>query len=88
MKYYDEGKMRGIREALEKDIMKWPGVARKQMMGCLCYFRGKKFFALLVTKGIVIAKLTEDDRTNLSGQVELKLFEMSEEQPALGSGSL
>ena len=53
MKYYDEDKMREIRDALEKEIMRWPGVTAKQMMGCLCYFRGKKFFTFLVTKAIV-----------------------------------
>ncbi len=47
------------------------------MMGCLCYFRGRKFFAFLVTGAIVLTKLSEEVRTELSGTVSAKPFEMS-----------
>lgn len=77
MKYYDEDKMREIREALEKEIMRWPRVTAKQMMGCLCYFRGRKFFAFLVTKGIVITKLSQNGRATLLEQMHGKAFEMA-----------
>jgi len=77
MKYYDEKKMRDVRETLEAKIMKWPGVVRKEMMGCLCYFRGKKFFAFLVTNGIVITKLAKEDQSKLSERVHSKPFEMA-----------
>ncbi len=76
MKYYDEKQMSQIRKALEDEIMKWPNVTSKEMMGCLCYFRGKKFFAWLVTNGIVLTKLSEDDRTKVRVQVETEPFEM------------
>lgn len=77
MKYYDENRMRGVRTALEADVLEWPGVASKEMMGCLCYFRGKKFFAFLITDGIVLTKLAKDDRSKLSGRPGAKPFEMS-----------
>lgn len=77
MKYYDEEKMRDARETLEAKIMNWPGVACKEMMGCLCYFRGKKFFAFLITNEIVITKLAKDDRTKLSERVASKPFAMA-----------
>ena len=77
MKYYDEDKMREVREAFEKEVMRWPGVTAKQMMGCLCYFRGKKFFAFLVTKAIVLTKLSENDRMTLLEQMHGKAFEMA-----------
>ncbi len=77
MKFYDEEKMVKIRKALENEVLKWPGVTRKEMMGCLCYFRGRRFFAFLVTGAIVLTKLSEEDRTRLSGQVSTKPFEMS-----------
>ena len=77
LKYYDERKMRDVREALKKEVLTWPGVTRKEMMGCLCYFRGKKFFAFLVTDGVVLTKLSEVDRARLSSQVESKPFEMA-----------
>ncbi len=77
MKYYDEEQMRDVRKALEANVLEWPGVIRKEMMGCLCYFRGKKFFAFLVTNGIVITKLGKEDRSKLSERPDSKPFEMS-----------
>jgi hypothetical protein len=76
MKFYDEKQMIEIRKALENDIMQWPGVTSREMMGCLCYFRGKKFFAWLVTDGIVLPKLAEDDRRKLQDQFNTQPFEM------------
>ena len=77
VKYYNEDQMKEVRQALEADMVKWPGVASKEMMGCLCYFRGKKFFAFFVTSGLVITKLSKDDRSNLAERVAWKPFEMS-----------
>jgi hypothetical protein len=77
MKFYDEEQMAEVREALEKEILRWPKVAAKEMMGCLCYFRGKKFFAFLVTKGIVVTKLSEKSRAELTQEMGGKAFEMS-----------
>ncbi len=77
MKYYDEAAMDEVRKTLEADILEWPGVASKEMMGCLCYFRGKKFFAFLVTNGIVITKLPEEDRSKLATRGGSKPFDMA-----------
>lgn len=77
MKYYDESRMRDIRKALEANVLRWPNVESKEMMGCLCYFRGKKFFAFLVTNGIVITKLAKEDRSKLSERPGSKPFEMA-----------
>ncbi len=77
MKFCDEGRMKDVRETLEADILKWPGVVSKEMMGCLCYFRGNRFFAFLVTNGIVLTKLAKEDRSKLSNRVGSKPFEMS-----------
>ncbi|MGQ0796824.1 MAG: hypothetical protein ACT4OI_03000 [Methanobacteriota archaeon] len=77
MKYYDEERMRDVRKALDSKVLKWPGVATREMMGCLCYFRGKKFFAFLVTDGVVLTKLNEGERSRLSKQSESKPFEMA-----------
>lgn len=77
LKFYDDGAMKATREALEREVLAWPGVARKGMMGCLVYFRGKKFFAFLVTGGLVITKLPEADRASLGKRPGAKPFEMS-----------
>lgn len=77
MKFYDEEKMKEIRKELEAKVLRWSGVTVKEMMGCLCYFYEKKFFAFLVTNGIVITKLSEDDRKKLAAQVKSEAFEMA-----------
>src|SRR2546425_10885991 len=66
MKYFDTEKMGQIRGELEKEILQWPGVSSREMMGCLCYLHGKSMIAFLVTDGIVISKLSEGEKKNLS----------------------
>ncbi len=70
MKFFDETQGEWFRLALEKDVLKWPGVTARPMMGCLCYFYKNSFFAFLVTDGIVITKLSEKDRPALSPLAE------------------
>lgn len=68
--------MREIRDELEKEILKWPGVASREMMGCLCYLNGKNIIAFLVTDGIVISKLSEqeqNDSSKLSKKMDFKM---------------
>jgi len=76
MKYYDDQQTGSLRKALEQEILGWPGVAAKPMMGCLCYFHGRKFFAFLVTRAVVITKLAEEDRAALSKKTGGGPFEM------------
>jgi hypothetical protein len=77
MKYFDEEKMGEIRDELEKEILQWPGVSSREMMGCLCYFHGKKMIAFLVTDGIVISKLSEQEQKDLSKLSKKVSFKMS-----------
>jgi hypothetical protein len=51
MKYFDEQKMGEIRDQLEKEILEWPEVSSREMIGCLCYLHGKNMIAFLVTDG-------------------------------------
>src|SRR5713101_1733535 len=66
MKYFDKEKMGQIRDELEKEILQWPGVSSREMMGCLCYLHGKNMLAFLVTDGIVISRLSEQEQKDLS----------------------
>jgi hypothetical protein len=52
MKYFYVEKMGEIREQLENEILQWPGVSSREMMGCLCYLHGKNMLAFLVTDGL------------------------------------
>ena len=76
MKYYDAEKMREIRDELDKEILKWPGVTSREMMGCLCYLHGKNMIAFLVTDGMVISKLSEQEQNNLSKSSKKMDFKM------------
>jgi len=69
--------MSKVRGELEKEVFRWPGVTVREMMGCLCYFRGSKFFAFLVTKGIVITRLSEKSRVALTERMRGKPFMMA-----------
>lgn len=77
MKYFDEERMADIRKAFDSEVFKWKDVVSKPMMGCLCYFRKRKFICFLVTDGIVIMKLSEKDQTMLKDKFGGKPFEMA-----------
>ena len=77
MKYFDEQKMEPIREEFEKTVMKWKGVVSRPMMGCLCYFYDRKFVSVLVTNGIVVMKLGDEDQARLKEEFGGKPFEMA-----------
>jgi len=76
MKYFDTEKMRETREELDREILKWPGVSSREMMGCLCYLHGKNMIAFLVTDGIVISKLSEQEQNELSKLSKKIAFKM------------
>jgi hypothetical protein len=77
MKYYDEKQTAEIRKKLEEEILQGPGATTKKMFGSPTFFRGQPFFAFLVTKGIVITKLSEADRATLAKHADAKPFEMT-----------
>ena len=65
MKWYIEEETKELREAFEKEILKWPKVDYKKIFGCPCYLANGKMFAGLVTKGIVITKLNSFEKKEL-----------------------
>ncbi len=77
MKYYDEKKMSDIQKAFDAEVLKWKQVTSKPMMGCQCYFRGRKFICFLVTNGIVLMKLSDKNQDELKTRFGGKPFEMA-----------
>ncbi len=77
MKYFDEERMSDIQKAFDSEVMKWKHFTSKQMMGCQCYFRGRKFICFLVTDGIVLMKLSDKDQEELKTRFGGKPFEMA-----------
>ena len=65
MKIYHEERMDPIKEAFEADVLLFPEVNPRKMMGCPCYMAGNKMFATIVDDAIVITKLDERDRDQL-----------------------
>jgi TfoX/Sxy family transcriptional regulator of competence genes len=68
MKLYHEERMDPIKEALEADLLLFPEVNPRKMMGCPCYMAGNKMFATVVDDAIVITKLEEEDREALMAE--------------------
>ena len=52
------------------------GVLSREMMGCLCYLHEKNMIAFLVTDGIVISKLSEQEQADLSKLSKKVSFKM------------
>ena len=75
MHYYNEEKMHHIRLNLEQEILTWPDVTTKKMYGCPCYKYKDKLFAFLVTNGVVLTKLNEQDKNKLSKEFPIKPFQ-------------
>ncbi len=75
MQYYDEEKMRHLRLAVEKEILSWPDVSTKKMYGCPCYKHHEKLFAFLVTDGVVLIKMTDQDKEKVSKDFEVRPFQ-------------
>ena len=75
MKFYSEEETKNIRMVLEREVLNWFKVDFKKMFGCPCYTANGKLFVFLVTKGIVITHLGEEDRVKLSTDFMLKPFQ-------------
>ena len=75
MQYYNEEKMHNLRLRLEEEILNWPNVTTKKMYGCPCYKNEEKLFAFLVTDGVVLTKVSEQDKIKLSKEFAIKPFQ-------------
>ena len=74
MKYYSEEDTKNLRLALEEEILGWKEVSTKKMFGCPSYQEKGRLFVFLVTKGIVITKLKQTDRDELSSLYDTSFF--------------
>jgi TfoX/Sxy family transcriptional regulator of competence genes len=74
LKWYIEEETKELREAFEKEISQWPQVDYKKLFGCPCYLANGKMFAGLVTKGIIITKLSDKEKEELKKLKKTKPF--------------
>lgn len=75
MKYYSEEETKELRKAFEEQILSWPQVSKKIMFGCPCYKTNEKLFAFLVTKGLVITKLSKNDKETVTNKYQTSFFQ-------------
>jgi hypothetical protein len=75
MKFYSEEKMKTIREEFEEEMLQQPHLSTKKMFGCPCYKAHERLFAFLVTNGIVLTRLSEDERVEAYNLPKAKSFE-------------
>jgi hypothetical protein len=68
VKLYHEERMDGIKEAFEADVLLFPEVNPRKMMGCPCYMAGNKMFATLMDDAVVLTKLDDADRERLESE--------------------
>jgi hypothetical protein len=66
MKYYSEDETKEIRAAFEREVFNWGQVSTKKMFGCPCYKVNNRLFAFLVTNGIVVTRLGQNEKEELS----------------------
>jgi hypothetical protein len=74
LKWYIEEDTKDLREAFEKEILTWFQVDYKKMFGCPCYLANGKMFSGLVTKGLIITKLSDKEKEELNKIIKVKPF--------------
>jgi hypothetical protein len=65
MPYYSEAESRDLRQKVEEIVLEWPGVTKKLLFGSPAYSVGKAYFAMLVTGGIILTRLGEEQKARL-----------------------
>ncbi len=60
---------------VESIVLEWPGVSKKTMFGSPAYVIGKTYFAMLVTGGMILTRLTEPEKERLLKEPGVGYFE-------------
>lgn len=75
MPYYSEAESHDLRLHFEKIVLKWPGVHKKMMFGSPAYMTGKTSFAMLVSGGIILTRLSVPEKERLLEDSTAAYFE-------------
>ena len=75
MPYYSEAETRELRLRIEDIVLSWPGVMKKMMFGAPSYGVGKTLFAILMTGGIILTQLSEEEKMRLLKDPRAGYFE-------------
>ncbi len=74
MPYYDESKAGDLRKAFEEIVSSWSGVAAKKMFGAPSYTANGTLFAIVVTGGLILTRLGEDEKAALLKDPSVEYF--------------
>jgi len=74
MPYYTESEAGDLREAFEEIVRAWPGVTVKKMFGAPSYAANGNLFAIVVTGGIILTRLGEEEKTSLKNDPAADYF--------------
>jgi hypothetical protein len=75
MPYYSETESHDLRLKVEKIVLEWPGVTKKMLFGSPAYLIGKTYFAMLETGGIILTRLSEQEKARLLDDPRWGYFE-------------
>jgi hypothetical protein len=75
MPYYSETESHQLRLKVEETVMEWPGVTKKMLFGSPAYIAGNAYFAVLVTGGIILTRLGEEEKARLLEDPHAGYFE-------------
>jgi hypothetical protein len=88
MPYYSEAESHDLRLHFEKIVLKWPGVHKKMMFGSPAYMTRKTSFAMLVTGGMILTRLSVPEKERLLEDRTAAYFEGHGRVMKNGSASL
>lgn len=75
MTYFDGEEAGDLKAAFDEAVLDWPDVTAETMFGCPSYRADGTLFAVLVTGGVALTRLPDDQREPLGRSFETGPFE-------------
>lgn len=75
MQYFDSDRSADLKAAFDEAVLEWPGVTAHTMFGCPSYRADDTLFAVLVTDGVVLTRLPEEQRGEIEQAFETGPFQ-------------
>ena len=80
--------MKDLRLVFEEKVLKWEQIDTKKMFGCPCYQDNGKLFAFVVTEGIVLTQLGEENKRLFLNCSQRLLLKLAKKPFKIGQGCL
>ena len=73
--YFDPEAGAALQTAVDDLVLSWPAVTTRTMFGCPSYLASETIFAVLVTDGVALTRLSDADRTALEAEFPTEAFQ-------------